>query len=86
MKRVTCFHKSHNTKKFLQSLLDKKQDVGFPVEAVKELINSIKDHNKEGEETKMKKYRCSICGYIYEGDLSKDFKCPKCNQPAWFLC
>ena len=30
----------------------------------------------------MKKYRCTICGYIHEGELTEDFKCPRCNQPA----
>lgn len=30
----------------------------------------------------MFKYRCSVCGYIHEGELSEDFKCPKCKQPA----
>lgn len=30
------------------------------------------------------KYRCSICGYIYEGDINKEsdnFICPICKQP-----
>lgn len=30
----------------------------------------------------MAKYRCSICGYIHEGDLSENFVCPKCKAPA----
>lgn len=30
----------------------------------------------------MAKYRCSVCGYIHEGELPEDFKCPKCKQPA----
>ena len=30
----------------------------------------------------MLKYRCSVCGYIHEGELPDDFKCPKCNQPV----
>ncbi|RBP59095.1 rubrerythrin [Alkalibaculum bacchi] len=30
----------------------------------------------------MKKYRCTICGYIHEGELTEDFKCPRCKQPA----
>ncbi len=30
----------------------------------------------------MLKYRCSVCGYVHEGELPDDFKCPKCNQPA----
>lgn len=29
-----------------------------------------------------KKYRCKICGYIHEGELPEDFKCPVCKQPA----
>ena len=28
------------------------------------------------------KYRCKICGYIHEGELPADFKCPICKQPA----
>ena len=27
-------------------------------------------------------WRCSICGYIYEGALPEDFVCPLCGQPA----
>ncbi len=27
-------------------------------------------------------WRCPVCGYIYEGDLSADFICPRCEQPA----
>lgn len=30
----------------------------------------------------MKKYRCTVCGYIQEGELTEDFKCPICKQPA----
>lgn len=28
------------------------------------------------------KYRCSVCGYIHEGELTEDFRCPRCKQPA----
>lgn len=28
------------------------------------------------------KYRCSICGYIHEGELTDGFVCPICKQPA----
>jgi rubrerythrin len=34
------------------------------------------------EEMKMAKYRCSKCGYEHEGELTADFKCPRCKQPA----
>ena len=30
----------------------------------------------------MEKYRCSVCGYIHEGPIPEDFKCPVCKQPA----
>lgn len=29
----------------------------------------------------MKKYVCTICGYIFEGDAAPE-KCPQCNAPA----
>ncbi|MGP8314166.1 rubrerythrin [Enterocloster aldenensis] len=30
----------------------------------------------------MQKWKCTVCGYIYEGELPADFVCPKCKQPA----
>ena len=31
----------------------------------------------------MKKWKCKVCGYIYEGEaLPADFTCPLCRQPA----
>ena len=30
----------------------------------------------------MVKYRCTVCGYIHEGELPEDFVCPVCKQPA----
>ena len=29
----------------------------------------------------MKKFKCTICGYIYEGDAAPE-KCPQCKAPA----
>ncbi len=29
----------------------------------------------------MKKWICSVCGYVHEGETAPE-KCPKCNQPA----
>lgn len=38
---------------------------------------------KKGEKKKMTKWKCSICGYIYEGEeLPADFVCPICKQGA----
>ena len=30
----------------------------------------------------MAKYRCSVCKYVHEGELTEDFKCPLCKRPA----
>ena len=30
----------------------------------------------------MEKWKCSVCGYIHEGPMTEDFKCPVCKQPA----
>ena len=40
-------------------------------------------HVNNKEEKKMTKWKCSICGYIYEGEtLPEGFTCPVCKQPA----
>lgn len=33
----------------------------------------------ENYQTVTKSYKCSICGYIHEGELEDDFKCPICG-------
>ncbi len=74
---------SQNTREFLKSLFDKEQPEGFPVDAVKKLLDLLDKENDDIQEgKKMKKYRCTVCGYIHEGELSEDFKCPVCGQPA----
>ena len=25
------------------------------------------------------KYRCKVCGYVHEGEMPEDFKCPVCG-------
>ena len=40
-------------------------------------------HVNTKEEKKMTKWKCGICGYIYEGEtLPEGFTCPICKQPA----
>ncbi len=80
---------SKNSKDFLKSLLENGKWQGLPVEKVKKLLEDLgeieeydQSNSKTREEIKMKKYRCTVCGYIHEGDLPEDFRCPQCNQPA----
>ena len=78
---------SQNVREVLSSLLENEQPEDFPSEIVKKLMsllnqNSITTATFKKEEPNMEKYRCSICGYIHEGPLPEDFKCPVCKQPS----
>lgn len=69
---------SSNTRSFLESI---KTYPGIPVDAVESLLKNIQ-FNEKTEEKKMEKWKCSVCGYIHEGPMTPDFKCPVCKQPA----
>ena len=69
---------SGNTKAFLEFI---KSYPGIPADAVDSLLHTIQ-FNEKTEETKMEKWKCSICGYVHEGPMSEDFRCPICKQPA----
>ncbi len=74
---------SDNVKEFLKSLSEKAQPEDYPIQIVEKLLEKFNVKNIEiQEEEKMPKYRCSVCGYIHEGVLTNDFKCPICKQPA----
>ncbi|MFY9198461.1 MAG: ferritin family protein [Acutalibacteraceae bacterium] len=74
---------SQNASDFLNSLLDGDYPDDFPKDIVEKLLNSFNKKNiNSQEDNKMPKYRCTVCGYIHEGELPEDFKCPRCNQPA----
>ena len=30
----------------------------------------------------MEKFKCTVCGYVHEGPLTEDFKCPICKKGA----
>lgn len=87
---------SREAGEFLYMALE--QEIGtredFPAEAAKELITLLKHdrsnnktenpENRTGnkEENKVERWRCTVCGYIHEGELPADFVCPICKQPA----
>ena len=72
---------SDNTHRMLQMLVDNPPGEGFPVEAAKELLKLIPNNDSPKEEKKVTKWRCSVCGYIHEGDEPPE-KCPVCKQPG----
>ena len=75
---------SLNAKRFLEKIKDYP---GIPSEAVSYLLENIEFNEKENNENEkekktMEKWKCTVCGYIHEGPLPADFKCPVCKQPA----
>jgi rubrerythrin/NAD-dependent dihydropyrimidine dehydrogenase PreA subunit len=73
---------SQNAIDFLKSLIEKELPEDFPKETVEKLLNLLNKNISTQEENKMVKYRCTVCGYIHEGELADDFICPRCKQPA----
>lgn len=69
---------SGNTKAFLEQI---KSYPSIPTDVVDGLLHTIQ-FNENQEETKMEKWKCTVCGYIHEGPMTPDFKCPVCKQPA----
>ncbi|MGN1235247.1 MAG: rubrerythrin [Christensenellaceae bacterium] len=72
---------SANAQAFLEGILN---DPDIPAAIVTDLLNAIQFHeNKTKREVnEMEKWKCTVCGYIHEGPMTEDFKCPKCKQPA----
>ena len=76
---------SGNTRRLLEDFLSRREEPGFPIEAVEQLLASVSFNETttpQKEETPMEVWKCSVCGYVHEGPLPEDFKCPVCKQPA----
>ncbi len=69
---------SGNTRAFLEQI---KTYPEVPLDAVKSLLNNIQ-FNEKTEVKTMEKWKCTVCGYIHEGPMTPDFKCPICKQGA----
>ena len=70
---------SANTKEFLEQI---KSYPDIPADVVEALLHNINfNENIEKKEVmKMAKWKCTVCGYIHEGDTPPE-NCPVCKQP-----
>ena len=75
---------SCNVHALLEEMRSHTQEPGFPADALEYLLSSIEfnEPTEKKEEGTMEKWKCSVCGYVHEGPLPEDFKCPVCKQPA----
>ena len=70
---------SANTKEFLEQI---KSYPDIPIDVVEALLHNINfnENTAKKEVTKMAKWKCTVCSYIYEGDTPPE-TCPVCKQP-----
>lgn len=70
---------SANTKEFLEQI---KSYPDIPTDVVEALLHKIRfnENIEKKEVTKMAKWKCTVCGYIHEGDTPPE-TCPVCKQP-----
>ena len=73
---------SGNAHSLLSELIDNPPSPDFPKDAAKQLLQRIPNNDETKETKKMEKWKCKVCGYIHEGPMTPDFKCPLCKQPA----
>ncbi len=73
---------SGNAHSLLSELIDNPPSPDFPKDAAKQLLQRIPNNDETKEKKKMEKWKCKVCGYIHEGPMTPDFKCPVCKQPA----
>lgn len=75
---------SNNTHELLEDFIKNPPTKNFPVDVVKQLLeiipNNEKNNIKKEEEKVMKKWVCTVCGYVHEGEEAPE-KCPVCKQP-----
>ncbi len=45
-------------------------------------MKNIKFNENTEVKNTMEKWKCTICGYIHDGPMTDDFKCPVCKQGA----
>ena len=75
---------SGSTRRLLEDLRAYTGEPGFPSEALELLLRTLAFNEPlpQKEEAPAEVWQCSVCGYIHEGPLPEDFRCPVCGQPA----
>ena len=77
---------SELAEKMLHTLYKDQSGILHPAQEIREEPSHTEEYNHpslKGETTTMSKWKCKVCGYIYEGEtLPADFTCPLCKQPA----
>lgn len=77
---------SNNAHELLEELIEYPPTSDFPMESAKKLLDIIPNNEKNYKITKSKgekimaTWKCTVCGYIHEGNQPPE-QCPVCKQP-----
>ena len=75
---------SNNAHELLEDLIANPPTKDFPVDVARKLLemipNNEKNNMKKEEVKTMKKWVCTVCGYVHEGEEAPE-QCPVCKQP-----
>ncbi|MCR5788538.1 MAG: 4Fe-4S binding protein [Lachnospiraceae bacterium] len=75
---------SDNAHELLKMLITDPPAEGFPADIAGKILETIPNNEEKAEskgEKTMTKWKCSVCGYIHEGEEPPQ-ECPVCHQPA----
>ena len=75
---------SGNTHDLLRHLIANPPTADFPVDTAKQILNLVPDNDRNDKskgDLNMAKWKCTVCGYIHEGDQPPEV-CPVCKKPA----
>jgi rubrerythrin/NAD-dependent dihydropyrimidine dehydrogenase PreA subunit len=75
---------SNNVHELLEELIANPPTSDFPMEKAKKLLEIVPNNEKKEKskgETIMTTWKCTVCGYVHEGEQPPE-QCPICKQPA----
>lgn len=75
---------SNNAHELLEELIANPPTSDFPMETAKKLLEIVPNNEKKEKskgETIMTTWKCTVCGYVHEGEQPPE-QCPICKQPA----
>jgi rubrerythrin len=75
---------SNNVHELLEELIANPPTSDFPTETAKKLLEIVPNNEKKEKskgETIMTTWKCTVCGYVHEGEQPPE-QCPICKQPA----
>ena len=75
---------SNNVHELLEELIANPPTSDFPMETAKKLLEIVPNNEKKEKpkgETIMATWKCTVCGYVHEGEQPPE-QCPICKQPA----